>query len=82
LYFHVVFFSAQFQEPFLELFTYGPPSSVPAEARDNSAGWILAPDNFANLINTIGLTFKFERSQVVAEVCGNRLFCLSILLCS
>ena len=48
------------------MFTYGPApkGSLP---RDPLSGWLLVPPNFG-LLNTLGLTLKSERSQVVVEV--------------
>jgi len=57
----------QLQEPLLEVFKYGFPSSFPAEQRDPLAGWTLFPP-FIGFLNTLGLTLKFERSQLVLEV--------------
>jgi len=50
------------------LFTYGPvpKGSLP---RDPLSGWLLVPPSFGTLfLNTLGLTLKSERSQVVVEV--------------
>jgi hypothetical protein len=60
--FHLQYHEAQIFED-LE---YGPPSSVPAHPRNPLDNWLLLPPQ--QLFSTLGLTLKFERSQMVLEV--------------
>ena len=48
------------------MFTYGP-ASLGSLPRDPLSGWLLVPPA-SGLLNTLGLTLKSERSQVVVEV--------------
>jgi hypothetical protein len=54
-------------EPFLEQFEFGPPASIPAEPRNLLTNWILLPPS-TSILNSLGLTLKFERSQMLLEV--------------
>ena len=60
-------FRVQIHEADFESFQLGPPSSFPAIPRNPLDNWMLFPPQ-SMLFSTLGLTLKFERSQMVLEV--------------
>ncbi len=60
-------FHLQIQEADFESLQLGFPSSAPAIPRNPLDNWMLLPPQ-SMLFSTLGLTLKFERSQMVLEV--------------